>query len=402
MKGTYWACAVLILTAGCGKEEKAASAERAPTPVTAQAVEEYSGEGAAHYSGSVEPRTRVDVAFRASGYVQEIYSPQGTGAPVQEGAYVKRGTVLARIRSTDYDARLNQAKSQVEQAQAGLQQAEAGLRAHQVNRAKAEADWNRASRLYQAETITRPDYESAKAAHDGAEQNFNMAKAQVEAAKARIVGAQAMVAEAEAVLRDCAVTAPLDGIVYKRMIEPGALVNPGVPAFTIADIAAVKVVFGAPDVLLSKLAPGRALAVETEALPGAGFRGTISRIAPAADPKTRVFDVELSIPNTGNRLKPGMIASVIIQNAKPVSPVPVVPLTSVVRSKDRPDGYATFVVQEQNGKQIARRRDVSLGQAFGNRIGVVQGLQPGESVVVTGAMLVNDGDPVRVVPQTPR
>lgn len=400
MKGTYWVCAVLILTAACGNDEKTAAEERPLTPVTAQAVEEYSGEGALHYSGSIEPMTRVDVAFRASGYVQEILSHRGV--PVQEGAWVKRGDVLARIRSTDYDARVNQAKSGLEQAQAGLQQAQFAVQMNQVNRAKAEADWNRASRLFQAETITKPDYEAAKAAHDAGEQNFNMANAQVEAAKARIAGAKAAVAEAEAALRDCAVTAPIDGIVYKRMIEPGVLVNPGVPAFTIADTSSVKVVFGAPDLMLSKLNTGRVLPVETEALPDARFPGRISRIAPAADPKTRVFDVELTIPNTRNLLKPGMIASVIIQNAKPVSPVPVVPLTAVVRSNDRPDGYATFVVQEQNGKQIVRRRDVSLGEAFGNRIGVIQGLRPGESVVVTGAMLIKDGDLVRVVPQMPR
>ena len=113
----------------------------------------------------------------------------------------------------------------------------------------------------------------------------------------------------------------------------------------------MKAVFGVPDVMVPRLQLGSALVVSTEALPGVQFRGQLSRISPAADPKSRVFEIELTIPNPHDQLKIGSIGALEMVEERGAAPVAVVPLAAVVRSKDDPTGYAVFVVQEQEGKR---------------------------------------------------
>ncbi len=389
-----WAPTFLILCS-CSHETQY---EKPLTPVTLYSVEEYAGEVRSTYSGSVEPLTRVDVAFRSGGYVDQILSRDGK-QPIQEGDFVKKGAVLARLRTKDYDVKVSQAKWQVEQAQAGLVQAQSGVLASEVGRNKAQADLDRASRLLKAESLTKVDFDGAKAGYDSAEQNVSAAKAQVEMAKARIEGARAMMTEAEYALGDSAITAPMSGVVFRRAIEPGALVGPGTPAFTIADTSSVKIIFGAPDMLVGKLKIGQRMDVTTEVYPDVRFPARISRISPAADVKSRVFDVELTIPNQGGRLKAGMTASIEVNGTKAPHPLPVVPLTAVVRASVDSGAYSVFIARNQGEKTSVQRRDIKLGDAFGNRIAVTDGLAVGDKVVVTGATLVRDGDTVRVVPQ---
>src|SRR5439155_8414316 len=90
----------------------------------------------------------------------------------------------------------------------------------------------------------------------------------------------------------------------KRLIEVGALVRPGDPAFTLAETAHVKAVFGVPDVGLAGIRLGSPVRVTSDARPGVRMRGQVTAISPSADPKSRVFQVEVSIPNPRHRWKP--------------------------------------------------------------------------------------------------
>jgi multidrug efflux system membrane fusion protein len=128
------------------------------------------------------------------------------------------------------------------------------------------------------------------------------------------------------------------------------------------------------------------------------FRGWISRISPAADPKSRVFDVEATIMRPPDQLRLGMIASLTLPTVRSSTPVTVIPINAIVRLKQTPEAYAVNVVTEQGGKQIARQRPVKLGEAFGNMIAVTDGVSLGERVIVSGAALMVDGEQVRVIP----
>jgi multidrug efflux system membrane fusion protein len=87
-----------------------------------------------------------------------------------------------------------------------------------------------------------------------------------------------------------------------------------------------------------------------------------------------------------------------MEGAGPEVQTPVVPLSAIVKSKDKPASYAVFVIEEQSGKQIARSRIVNLGEAYGNTVAVIDGLKTGERVVTTGATLIVDGERVEVIP----
>jgi RND family efflux transporter MFP subunit len=143
---------------------------------------------------------------------------------------------------------------------------------------------------------------------------------------------------------------------------------------------------------------GMPLKVTTEAVPGGEFHGRITAVSPAADPKSRVFDVEITIPNPEGTLKVGMVVTIEVQEGPPPTDTLVVPLSAVVQSKSQPGGYAVFVLEAQGSRQVARLRDVKLGDAFGNTVAVVEGVAEGEQVVTTGAPLLAEGEQVVVIP----
>jgi len=97
-------------------------------------------------------------------------------------------------------------------------------------------------------------------------------------------------------------------------------------------------------------------------------------------------------------LKPGMIASMSVNETGPSAEVAVVPLTSVTRSKANANGYAVLVVENAGDKQVARFRNVELGESYGNSVVVKSGVKPGETVITTGVTQVADGEEVRVMP----
>ena len=360
------------LAVGCSERKPYV---KPPTPVQVQAVQTQAEAGGIRYSAAIVPNTRVDAAFKAGGYIESLGQIPAAGQvrDVQEGDLVTRGTVLAQVRQADYEQKVKQAQSQLAEALAVAEQ--------------ARQAYERATALFAAQTITRPDYESAQTANA--------------TVQARVSGARALVQEAENALADCKLIAPIDGVVLKRLIEKGSLVGPGTLGFILADTSQVKVVFGAPDVLVKDLKLESVQMVTTEASPDSIFRGLITRIAAAAHPTSRVFDVEITLPNPGNRLKVGMVAALQVSDphtsARPESQIGV-PLAAVVRSKTNRDGYAVFTVEQSGDKQVAVMHDVSLGKAYGNQISVKEGLKAGERVIVRGTALVTDGEAVAVIP----
>ncbi|MGH8526884.1 MAG: efflux RND transporter periplasmic adaptor subunit, partial [Gammaproteobacteria bacterium] len=138
--------------------------------------------------------------------------------------------------------------------------------------------------------------------------------------------------------------------------------------------------------------------VESESMPGQEFRGLITSVFPAADPKSRVFNVEVTIPNSSYLLRPNMIVSLTVGTAQAVAAQPVVPLNAVMKAKNNPGGYAVFVMADEGGRAVARLRDVKLGEAYGNTIAVTDGVKVGERVITTGNTIVLDGDQVKVIP----
>jgi multidrug efflux pump subunit AcrA (membrane-fusion protein) len=127
--------------------------------------------------------------------------------------------------------------------------------------------------------------------------------------------------------------------------------------------------------------------------------GTITRIAPNADPTTRIYDVEITVPNKDGKIRPGMIASLKIAGATAAnSTEATLPLNAIVRPPDDQKDFAVYVVEEKAGKTLARLRKVSLGEIVGNEIAVLSGVRLGDQVIVRGATMVTDGTEIQVIP----
>ena len=366
--------AAALTAAGCTSVH--GEAPKAARPVKAQAVTLSTPSVAVRYSAAIEPFEQVPLAFKASGYVDDVRRQAGADGRMrnaQPGDVVSKGAVLARVRESEYRERVNQSRSRIGESDAAL--------------AKANLDLNRARTLIASASLTRPELDAAQAAYD--------------TGVARLAGVRAELELAETALRDCALVSPATGILLERKIEVGSLVSAGTVGFVVADISAVKAHFGIPDSMIQSVTPGERIDLIVESVAGATFQGRVTAVAPAADAQSRVFDVEVTIPNPDRRLRPGMIGSVSVRpadaRAAASRSVPTVPLTAIVKSAGDA-GYGAFTVERRGETEIARLRPVELGDVAGNAIEVVKGLTAGERVIVTGATLLVDGEEIRVIP----
>lgn len=344
------------------------------TAVKIAAVERGAGTSSMRYSAHIEPATRVDRAFKVGGYVESIAMVVGVDGErriLQQGDHVRAGQELAALRKTDYVQKLAEAQAALAQARAAA--------------AQARLDLRRDEQLAEQDNVAAAQLDAART--------------QVATADATVAGAKARVDEAMTARADTSLRAPLDGVILERRIEVGALASPGTVAFSIADVADVKAVFAVPDTVLPRVQLGAEQSITTEAFPEVRFAGTITRISPTADPRSRVFEAEITIANADGRLKPGMVAALELAGTEPVAtaPEPLVPLSAIVRSPAHPEAFAVFVVDDTDGTPVAHVREVELGAYLGRVIPVRAGLREGERIVVQGAGLLSDGETVEVV-----
>lgn len=364
--------AAASLAGACTKVEGVES--KPARPVKAQPVTVAAAASGIRYSATIEAFQEVPLAFKASGYVDSLIQRKGADGrqrAAQAGDQVSRGTVLARVHEADYQEKVNQGRARLAEGEASLR--------------KAQLDLERAKTLFAADSLIKPDLDSAQA-------NFD-------AADARVTSARADIELALSALRDCTMIAPATGVLLERKIEVGTLVGVGTVGFVLGDVSAVKARFGIPDAAIATVKLGETIGVTVDAVTEKSFTGRITSVAPAADPQSRVFDVEVTISNADGALRPGMIGSVALGlPAAPAAQQLIVPLSAIVKSAVDSDKYALMVVERTADVEIARLRTVELGDVTGNGVAVTQGVASGERVVVTGASLLVDGDPVRVIP----
>lgn len=381
---------------GCSREE---TSQNPATPVGVTAVQMYESGNEIRYSANIVPYAQVDLAFKSGGYVETIRQVKGADGrtrDLQQGDRVSKGMILAQVRQEDYVIKVDQAKTQLAQAKWSLESAKSQLSKAEAALNHSQLDFARAKNLFETQSLTKSDFDTATTRLDTDQANVAAAKSQVDALQAQVGTAEQAVKSAELALADATLKSPMDGVVLARSIEIGTLATPGATAFVLADVSSVKAVFGVPDTMMDRVKLGTRQTITAEAVPGK-LEGLITAISPSADPKSRTFSVEVTIPNPRERINAGMIATLTLAAARPAAQVPVIPLSAVIRSTQSPDGYAVFVIEDQAGKSLARMRNVELGEAYGNMIGVKAGLNLGERVITTGATLIRDGWQVQVI-----
>lgn len=362
----------LLCVVGAAACRHEAEINHAPTPVRTAEVQLIDAETANTYSANIQPYQQVDLSFKSNGYlasIKQVKDADGHVRNIDIGDYVPRGTVLATVQQDDYKDKLAQANASLSRSQAEYE--------------RAKLSYDRVSKLYGAGAATKPDLDDVTA--------------QVASTGAAVANSKAQVSEAQLALGYCELRAPFDGWILKRNVDVGTLVGPATNGFTMADTRSVKAVFGVPDTAIGNVKLGSTQSVMTEALPGS-FSGHITSISAAADPKSRVYSVEVRIDNPGNKLKAGMIASTTLGSTPRNAKVMVIPLTAIIRSPDQPGGFAVFVADTSSESPKVRTQDVTLGDTYGNNIAVLSGLNAGQRVVTSGTNMVRAGDQVKIIP----
>ncbi len=283
--------------------------------------------------GTVRARLRATLEAKVSGRISQM--------PVVLGQRVKAGDLVARLDAAEIKARLDQAKAALEQA---------------------ERDYKRASSLLDQQALTRSEF-------DAADSRYRVAKAAV--------------AEAEAMMGYVEVVAPFDGVVTKKWADLGDLAVPGKPLVSIDDPSALQLEADIPEAIASRVEPDARLNIRVDSL-GTELTGTVKEIAPVADPDSRTFRVKLDLPQS-RALMPGQFARLLVPVGESNSLR--VPAVAVVQ---RGQLEIVFVAADQQ----ARLHLVKTGRSLGNEVEILSGLESGDSVVVEGASLLRDGQPL--------
>ena len=387
-----------IQTGGCvGRADTDA---RTPKAVRLVAVEASTGAESTTYSAIIAPNAQVDLAFRVSGYVVDIRRTKGADGrtrALEPGAAVTTGLVLARVRTTDYQAVVDKAQGSRNESSASVTAAEAGLAEAQAAFTQAESDFGRIATLWQQESVTKPVYDGSKAKLDASRARVDAATASVAAAKQRATTAAAQLREAQIALGDTELHAPFDAVLVERHVEIGTLVSPGMPAFTVADLHLVKARFSVPDSALHMFRAGQPLPLNVDAYSTEPFQGHVLSVAPAADPKARSFEITVAIDNPTMKLRSGMIASIRVADDVADRNLVRIPIDALVHDPTR-DQYLVYIVEPKDGGvATVKAVDVRPGALVGNQVSILGGLTAGQRIVASGANLLRPGDVVKEI-----
>ena len=305
------------------------------------------------FSANLEAVWSTEVSTKADGRIDKLF--------VEEGDRVTAGMVLARLDMNELAAQVMQAEGQVLQAQATLEQ--------------NELNFQRMNALYQQNAVSAHTLDSARTQRDLAMGGLQAARGNFLLLKARLDNAN--------------ILSPLSGVVIRRHVQAGAFSKAGIAIFTVADTSTLlaKAVVG--EAQITELALGKSVNVKVDALKGQEFKGTITRLSPAASVPTRTFTAEVSIPNPDGQIKVGMFANaeVVGQERKNVLAVPESALVM------REDQKTVFVVTEENR---VVQKVLKLGDAAGGWVEVLSGLKEGEIIVVAGQHKLKDGASIRL------
>jgi RND family efflux transporter MFP subunit len=374
-------------------------------------------------TGSLAATETSNVASQGSGQV--------VSTPVNVGAFVRQGAVLAHLNERDARLRLQQSRAGVSQAVAGVRQAEARLglgpgghfeasdipevrsaaAAYQSALAQqrlAEANERRYAELVETGDVARSVYDQYRTAAETARQQANVARQQMEAAvnlarqnnqaiqtaQAALESARAAVAIAEKSVADATIRAPYSGYVSDRPIAVGEYVTPASVVATILLTNPLKLQLQVPELEAPHVQVGMPVSASVDAYPDRKFAGRVTAVNPAVDPASRSFTVEAAIENPDNALRSGMFATARITQPGGGQSV-YVPHDAVVRDQNT-NSYRIFTVKDN----AAHLKVVQVGDEENGWIQILSGVQPDEEVAVNNQQQLYEGARVQAAQAT--
>ena len=292
-------------------------------------------------TGSLMPYRVVPLRAQVPGTVSDLRADRGTR--------VRKGQVLATI---DADG----IRSQAAAAEANL-----ALAAQRLESARV---------LHEAGAMSDFDFNAAKAAYEAAR-------------------AQAAAASEQAVRTT--IVAPIDGVVSARMVEIGEAVNPGQELFTVVNTERLELSGHIPIEAAGSIRPGMPVVFTLDAQPGRELRGTVDRIEPVADLRTRQVGVYVQLPNPGGALVAGQFATGRIVGEQ-IQDALVVPATAIRGSAGR-----SYILVVQDGRVVRREVQTGVRDELTGLVAVLSGVTEGEVVIAAPVAAIEPGTLVRVV-----
>ncbi|MFZ1918229.1 MAG: efflux RND transporter periplasmic adaptor subunit [Terriglobales bacterium] len=307
--------------------------------------------------GNLQAFIESPIFARTSGYLLKWYRDMGS--------HVEKGELLAAIDTPEVDQELSQARASREQIKAAL-----GL-------AKISAD--RWENLRKTDSVSQQEADQQTSGY--------------EQAKANLAAADANVRRLEELESFKNVYAPFTGVITRRNVDPGALINAGsstgAQLFNIARVDPLRVYVSVPQAYAPMMKPGVQATVTLQEFPGQKFTGTIARTADAIDMGTRTLLTEVDVPNKDGKLLPGSYGQVhfVTGNSVPRITIPVNAMLF------RADGPQAAVVGADGKVQL---HSIVIGRDYGNTIEILGGIEATDQVIINPSDSLEAGQQVHV------
>ncbi|HVJ63496.1 MAG TPA: efflux RND transporter periplasmic adaptor subunit [Tahibacter sp.] len=337
--------AAMPLISGCGSDAHSAEAAEAKKPkvdaVPVEVAAVVQGDITAKYAGTatLEAEREAKIVSEIGGVVLALNA--------EEGQFVRKGQILAKLDSARHAVLLRQAEAEMERLHHGDLRNE---------------------RLFERQLIAKNLYEQNKS---------DLASRKAEVALARLS------------LSKCAVVAPFDGVVTRRWIKEGQLLKANDVAFEMADFSDLKARLRVPERASVALKPGQPVEYHADALPGASFQAIVERVSPVVDAKSGTVEILVKVDNGDRRLRPGLFSRLEISYDHVAAAI-LMPKSALL-SSDRDS--SVFVVRDSKAVKVP----VKLGYESGNNVQVLAGIEPGAEVVTAGHASLVDGTVVEAL-----
>ena len=369
MKKALFILLTAAVLAGCNKEESKTPASPSADPALVVPAEELLAQlklatvTSQPVAETLRVAGRIDFDEQRLARIGATITGRVTEIEAVLGQTVKKGDVLARLNSSELSTQ-----------QLAYLKARAVL---ELNRRNAE----RAKALFEADVIAAAELQRRQS-----EYQISVAETRAAADQLQLLGVTPAAIERlgkhGAVNSLTPVVATLSGVVVERKLAQGQVVQPADALFVVADLSNLWAVAQVPEQQVSQVKAGQSVSIEVPALGNEKLLGKLVYVGQTIDPETRTVLVRTALDNSDGRLKPAMLASMLIE-AKPADRL-VIPASAVVRENDMDH---VFVAEEAGAFRLVR---VKLGVEQGGQRVVLSGLKGQERVVVDGAFHLNN------------
>lgn len=370
--------AISILSVGCSKKEDVVL-ENPPKPVVVQSAQYKEYEDEITISGNVKPAQLVKPSFKVPGTIIDVY--------VKEGDKVSEGQPLMALSTEEIEIMISGAQAQYDTAQRELD----SKITSSINQAEANVEYiktqlDRVRRLHEKGAVSNKTLEELELGLVVAENKLQEALDAKSTAEFQLRQAETQLDLTQTKLADSVMYSPMNGTVVKQLFEQGEATAAGMPTLVIGRLDKLEVEFGVTDELVIDIKKGDKMKVK---IYGANIEvdGVVTGIDASADIETRTFGVKIEIDNEDGLIKPGMIANVSIP--KGLVKGIMVPIDIIM---DDSETSSIFVYNEES--KTVEKREVVVGQVFGDKIQIKEGLNEGDRIVINGQYGLLDGEEV--------